>query len=443
MITLTDYGWRHAGRKHHALRHLNLSIHPGEKVLLLGASGSGKSTLLSAIAGVLGSDGESEGKLDTGAPPVGMVLQDPDSQVIAARVGDDVAFGCENLAVPRDEIWSRVDHALATVGLDLPLNHPTTKLSGGQKQRLALAGVIAMRPGVIVLDEPTANLDPAGVAEVREAVAQAAADTGATLVIVEHRVEVWRDVAERAIVLDSGGKILADGPINEVLDRHRDELLDAGVWVPDAELPMRKDDLSAVHTTDATPLLTTTDLVAGWPGSTGATEPLNLRLLPGCTCLTGPNGAGKTTLALTLAGLLKPISGRVSGDPHTWRSGDLARRIGYVFQDPEHQFVAPTVAGEVGGDLALLEELGLAQLAQASPFTLSGGEKRHLSLATMLRNQPEVLIIDEPTFGQDRNSFAATVRLLQGVLARGTAILAITHDQDFIDALADHRWELP
>lgn len=219
-VSARGWGWRHAGRRAFAARHLDLELTPGERVLLLGASGAGKSTVLHALAGVLGSndEGEQEGDLLLdGVPPAaargraGLVLQDPESQVVLARVGDEVAFAAENLAVPRDEIWRRVHRALDDVGLDLPLDHPTTALSGGQKQRLALASVLAMEPGLLLLDEPTANLDPDGVVEVRDAVIRVLDRTRATLVVVEHRVAVWADVVDRVIVLDADGGVLADG----------------------------------------------------------------------------------------------------------------------------------------------------------------------------------------------------------------------------------------
>ena len=197
-VRARGWGWRHAGRLAWAVSDLDLSIEPGERVLVLGASGAGKSTLINGLAGVLGGDdeGESTGELlindqrpEAARGEVGLVLQDPDSQVILARVGDDVAFGCENLGVPRDEIWRRVTASLDAVGLDLPLDHPTSALSGGQKQRLALAGVLAMQPGLLLLDEPTANLDAVGVVEVRDAVARVLERTGSTLVVIEHRVD--------------------------------------------------------------------------------------------------------------------------------------------------------------------------------------------------------------------------------------------------------------
>ena len=237
-VTARGWGWRHAGRARPAVHALDLDIRPGERVLLLGPSGAGKSTLLHALAGVRGDvndDGGAAGDSDEsgsllvdGASPreqrgrAGLMQQDPETQVVLSRVGDDAAFGAENLAVPRHAIWSRVHEALDDVGLShLPLDHPTSVLSGGQKQRLALAGILAMRPGLILLDEPTANLDPAGVLEVRDAVARCLDKTGATLVVVEHRVSVWKDLVDRIVVLQPGtdaeDAVLLDGPPDQVL----------------------------------------------------------------------------------------------------------------------------------------------------------------------------------------------------------------------------------
>ena len=248
-VTASGWGWRHAGRSRPAVSGLDLDIQPGERVLVLGPSGAGKSTLMHALAGVLGDDedGDETGELfiDGQRPSrargrVGLVLQDPDSQVVLARVGDDVAFGCENLAVPRAEIWPRVTRSLAEVGLDLPLRHPTSALSGGQKQRLALAGVLAMQPGLVLLDEPTANLDPDGVVEVRDAVVRSVQASGATLIVIEHRVAVWQDVVDRVIVVDPAGGILADGPTENVLTAQGERLAAAGVWIP-SHPPARPD----------------------------------------------------------------------------------------------------------------------------------------------------------------------------------------------------------
>ncbi|MBF4633649.1 ATP-binding cassette domain-containing protein [Agreia pratensis] len=473
-VSARGWGWRHASRRAWAVDGLDLDIEPGQRVLLLGASGAGKSTLMHALAGVIGGDDEGEqrgelrvaGQDATSARGVaGLVLQDPDSQVILARVGDDVAFGCENLGVPRDEIWRRVAEALEAVGLDLPLEHPTSALSGGQKQRLALAGVLAMRPGLILLDEPTANLDPDGVAEVRDAVARVARTTGATLIVIEHRVEVWRDIVDRVVVLAPGGGVMADGDPDSVLRARGAELSASGVWIPEFPPPIAQRRVAG----SGTRLMDATGLGIARVRGTRIATGIDVALDEGrATAIVGPNGAGKSTLALTLAGLLRPAEGVVSAtqaltgqlkstSPIDWRSKDLLTRIGTVFQDPEHQFLAATVRDELAvGPRALelsaqeistrvdglLERLRLDHLALANPFTLSGGEKRRLSVATVLATRPKLLVLDEPTFGQDSRTWSELVSLLAGLLDEGQSILAVTHDADFVAALADDEIRL-
>ncbi|UIP58835.1 ABC transporter ATP-binding protein [Agromyces marinus] len=467
-LVAEGWGWRHAGRRRAALHGLDLVIEPGERVLLLGASGSGKSTLLHAFAGVLGGEDEGEQhgtlRLD-GVSPVaargraGLVLQDPDSQVILARVGDDVAFGCENLGVARDEIWSRVREAVHAVALDLPLDHPTSRLSGGQKQRLALAGALAMRPGLLLLDEPTANLDPEGVAEVRRAVARVVERTGATMVVVEHRVDVWVDLVDRVIVLDADGGVLADGTPASVLAEQGRSLAAKGVWVPG--IPLDVPGAADATRADAPSALEAAGLAIGRPRGAVLHEGLAFDVPEAAsTVLTGPNGVGKSTLALTLGGLLPPRDGRVVAapgiargigeEPHRWRSRELLTRIGTVFQEPEHQFVASNVRDEIAvapralglapADVdarvdEVLQRLRLDHLAGANPFTLSGGEARRLSVGAVLATRPRVVILDEPTFGQDRLGWIELVRLLHELVADGASLLSVTHDAAFTASL--------
>lgn len=513
-VTARGWGWRHAGRPRPAVSGLDLDIRPGERVLLLGPSGAGKSTLLHALAGVLGDgaagasglagdsgDADETGSLlIDGAPPraqrgrAGLVQQDPETQVVLSRVGDDVAFGAENLAVPAPEIWPRVREALDDVGLGgLPLDHPTAALSGGQKQRLALAGILAMRPGLLLLDEPTANLDPAGVLEVRDAVGRCLDKTGATLVVVEHRVGIWKDLVDRIVVLQPGSApdsavlnsaVLIDGPPDQVLAEARDMLIGAGVWVP-GYVPATRTRLPARN---AGQLLLAADglavsrerprraglrdgfrTIAPRPVQTGVS--VQVRAGEALT-ITGPNGAGKSTLALTLAGLLRPVAGTVSAapelaggagghsgghsaghsigrfssgagtDPYRWKPQQLIARIGTVFQEPEHQFVTGRVLDELmfgprhlgyGEDRVdeLLERLRLTDLVDANPYTLSGGEKRRLSVATVLAAHPQVLVLDEPTFGQDANTWAELASFLSELLDAGTAVVSVTHDAEF------------
>ena len=487
-VCARGWGWRHAGRKNAALSGVDLDIAPGERVLVLGPSGSGKSTLMGGLAGLLGGaeEGEATGTLtvDGVAPAeargrVGLLMQDPEAQVVLARVGDDVAFGMENLGVAREEIWPRVENSLEAVGLSVPLDHSTTELSGGQKQRLALASILAMGPGLLLLDEPTANLDPSGVAEVRAAVEKVVERTGATVVVVEHRVDVWASLVDRVIVV-ADGAIAADGPLDEVLAQQGDALRERGIWLPGddvaAEVGPAPETAPASSegvqdgadngAQTAAPIARVTDLTIGYDAAAPVRSGIDLTIERGVsTCIVGANGAGKSTFALTLAGLLTPLEGAVevetsdgtAGDPHEWSSKQLLGRMSMVFQEPEYQFLAATVAEELAiGPRAAgmtdeeitplvdehLEALGLTKLARANPMTLSGGEKRRLSVATALISAPELLILDEPTFGQDRGTWLGLVRLLRAALERGVTLVSITHDPAFVAAMGQRVVDL-
>nr|WP_315301913.1 ATP-binding cassette domain-containing protein [Schaalia odontolytica] len=475
-VCARGWGWRHAGRKNAALSGVDLDIAPGERVLVLGPSGSGKSTLMGGLAGLLGGaeEGEATGTLtvDGVAPAeargrVGLLMQDPEAQVVLARVGDDVAFGMENLGVAREEIWPRVENSLEAVGLSVPLDHSTTELSGGQKQRLALASILAMGPGLLLLDEPTANLDPSGVAEVRAAVEKVVEHTGATVVVVEHRVDVWASLVDRVIVV-ADGAIAADGPLDEVLAQQGDALRERGIWLPGDDVAAEVGPAPEVPpaSSEAALIARVANLTIGYDASAPVRSGIDLTIERGVsTCIVGANGAGKSTFALTLAGLLSPLEGAVevqtsdgtAGDPHEWSSKQLLGRMSMVFQEPEYQFLAATVAEELAiGPRAAgmtdeeiaplvdehLEALGLTKLARANPMTLSGGEKRRLSVATALISAPELLILDEPTFGQDRGTWLGLVRLLRAALERGVTLVSITHDPAFVAAMGQRVVDL-
>lgn len=509
-VLARGFGWQPEGRETPALSGVDLEIPAGQRVLLVGASGAGKSTLLHALAGVLPQADDAEdpaqpsgargGLLVDGAPAAGrrtvtgLLQQDPESSILLARAGDDVAFGPENLAVPVPEIWSRVDRAMEAVGLEISRERDTSALSGGQQQRLGLAGITAMRPRLLLLDEPTANLDPEGVRTVRRAVETVLEATGATLVVVEHRTEVWADLVDRAIVLGPQG-VLSDGPPAQVLgSRSRRADQPARVDQPAGDdRPGRTgrpaaagDRPSEGGTAPGEVLLTARDLEVSReqpsqrrlarrrrslragraaPPDSGAGAPaalpVQLRLRAGtAVALTGPNGAGKSTLALTLAGLLVPSGGQVlasealcdgiPNDPSAWSGPELVERIGTVFQEPEHQFLTGTVREElaVGPRRAgvpeaqtaervdeLLERLQLAELAEANPFTLSGGQKRRLSVGTVLAAAPRILVLDEPTFGQDPQTWEAVVDLLIEQVRQGRCVVVVTHDEALVRAL--------
>jgi len=441
-VELRGFGWRHAGRKAWAVRDVDLRIEHGERVLLLGASGAGKSTLLAALAGLLAEDsGEQLGEVLIDGQPArnqrqgtSIVFQDPQTQLVMARAGDDVAFGLENRGVPREEIWPRVRAALDAVGFPYGPERSTHALSGGEQQRLAIAGAIATEPGLLLLDEPTANLDPAGAALVRATIARLPLD--ATLILVEHRVAEAVPLVDRVVVLAPGEGVLADSTPEKVFAMHGPELAAAGVWVPDVEHAPRR----ATHPGEAKLRKDDVEINAG--------EAL---------AITGPNGVGKTTLALQLGGLTKPAGGPVETwagpDPHRWTAKVLATRIGSVFQNPEHQFVTGRVRDELalgprrtGRPLSIVDELldrlRLTALAAANPFTLSGGEQRRLSVATALATAPEVLILDEPTFGQDLRTWRELVDLIAELRDEGRAIVLVTHDADLVATVADRSHRL-
>ena len=516
VLRFDNWGYRHASRKYFSVRGLNLTVEAGQRVLLLGASGIGKSTILEGAAGLLGSNGyerqdpgqedgimvdaeggATEGHVFVDDVPVreaigrvGLVLQDPDAQAVFQRLGDNVAFGPENLHVERGEIWRRVDSSLAAVGLQgLQLHRSVTHLSGGQMQRLALAGALAMRPSVLLLDEPTANLDPDGVTQVVTAVRDVLDEFRSTMVLVEHHAEPWIDLIDRVIVLGSqtdqdaaNGQerhtvIMADGTPDEVF---RDPNLDfarLGIWVP--RRYMRGEcRIGAIHTGSepdypacegtGEPVLCTKNLAIGRNGKAVATG-IDLAFKQGqITALVGANGAGKSTLALTLAGLLEPVDGEVSASgelaagahgvhPGDWKSTELASRISYVFQNPEHQFATGSVFDEVMlGPLrvgveesqarerarTLLRRFDLLRYENANPYTLSGGEKRRLTVAAALASAPRVLILDEPTFGQDRCTWMQMVQLIHGLRSDGVSIIVVTHDRELVTALGARVIEL-
>ena len=514
-LELRGWGYRHAYRNHFAVRDLSLSIPAGQRVLLLGASGIGKSTILEGVAGLLGDHapqssqdqveddegGVTQGQVLIDGNPavssrgrVGLVLQDPDAQAIFQRLGDNVAFGPENMGLPRQEIWPRVRKAMAEVGLaDLQLTRSTMHLSGGQMQRLALAGALAMQPGLLLLDEPTANLDPVGVEQIVDAVRKVLDRQGSTMVLVEHRAGPWMDMIDRVIVLGlgkvedgTGGSgaaayrktvIMADGSPQEVFTDSGLDLASLGVWVPEAyrsagdSLPelgrvQARSRQSCSGQDDHPVLLAAQDLAVGRQGKAVA-EHINLEFRAGqVTALVGANGAGKSTLAMTLAGLLEPVTGSVLArdrllrgpqgqmpaepEPIRWTSSQLAARIAYVFQNPEHQFARGTVLDEVKlapirtgmseeqaqtRALELLGRFRLRQYARANPYTLSGGEKRRLTVASALAAAPQVLILDEPTFGQDRNTWVSMARLIADLRDQGACIILVTHDRELVQAL--------
>jgi len=441
-------------------------------LLVAGASGCGKSTLIRCINGLIPRSykGDLRGQvylygrstqgmtLPQISQIVGTLLQDPEKQILGSRVENEVAFGLENLGQPREEILARVDEALRYLGLEHLRRRETFYLSGGEKQKVALAGVLAMRPSILVLDEPLANLDPASAAEALRLIRRLA-DEGKTVIIVEHRVEdVLKIQPEKALFLEDG-RVRYFGDVEgflQAVDYHQAKLpaplimaqarrasAPAQTW-PDprrdgrrGEVLVRFENVSFAYD-DGEPVLrdVSLDIHAG-----------------DVIALLGPNGAGKTTLVKQAIGLLKPTQGRVLVDGKDTREmtvAQAARHIGYVFQSPSHMLFAPTVRQELAfgpknlgydaetiaaGVRQAIRLVNLTGLEDYAPLALSFGQQKRVSIAAILAMRSPILVMDEPTAGQDYQNYMTFMAAISEMPF--SAILFITHDLDLAISYAN------
>jgi energy-coupling factor transport system ATP-binding protein len=398
--------------------------------------------------------GERRGELRVDGD-VGLVFQDPDRQLVMERVEDDVAFGLENRAWPREAMLARVPEALLDVGLIGYERRRPNRLSGGEQQRLALGGVLAPRPTILVLDEPTANLDPAAAQAFLERLADLRARRTATIVLVEHHVDAAWALADQVLALGPDGRPIDVGAPDSVLARSGPAMAAAGTWLP-TDTPRPRPPAGAPPD-PALPIAEVYDASFGYERGRPVVRDVDLTVEPNeRVALVGPNGSGKSTLGRLLVGLLRPDAGtvRLAGeDPGRLDPATLARLAGYVFQDPERQFLARSVREEVRLGLRpdeddrveeLMDRLGLPleRFADRSPYRLSGGEQRRLSLACVLVRRPSLLVLDEPTFGQDRRGYDGLLAILGGRVAEGAAVVAATHDERFVRDFAGRRVEL-
>jgi energy-coupling factor transport system ATP-binding protein len=430
LAVVDQLSFAYHGSDRPSLADLSLTIAPGERIALLGPSGAGKSTLLRALAGLVphfhggrfagsvtigGLDTRRARPADT-AGRVATVFQDPEDQIVMATVWNEVAFGLENVGVPAAAIGTRVEEALEAVGALALAERRTAELSGGELQRVCLAAALAMRPELLLLDEPTSQLDPDGAAAFLEAVER----LGCAFVLSEQRVERALELAERVLFMD-GGRVLLDAPVD-----------DAVAWFAEyrpAYAPAQEPCEPSKETGERDVVLHADNISFSF-GRTRVLERVGLEVQRGeVVCLSGPNGSGKTTLARILAGLLEAESGLVV------RPG----RTCYLSQDPGRYLVRERVDDEValgvGGDRARAREtLGLVGLEWASerhPRDLSSGERERVGLAAVAVSEPEALVLDEPTRGIDPERKAALGQWLERYAGRGNAVLVVTHDRRF------------
>ena len=491
---LENVGFRYAGDDRDALRGVQFTLRPGEMVGIMGASGAGKSTLAKclnrivpafqdgAFRGVVRIDGRALGseRVCDVASMVGMVFQDFEAQLFSTNVMHEVAFAMEQVGLPREEIAARIHPALAAVGLAGFDDRDPTSLSGGEKQRLAIASVLALRPGVVVLDEPTSDLDPEGKAEVFALIRQMR-EQGLSLIVIELEAEELRKCDR--IVLLREGEIIAHGPPAELMVQ-LDLLADCGVHPPDlnrvidllgisahassvddaeaiirARFP-RAPQLSSSREASAAdvpsppsaanerhpPLLRVEHLNFAYPYGPRVLDDVSLEIAAGeFLAIIGQNGSGKTTLAKHLVGLLAPDSGAITiggRDRANLPPAQTAHEVGYVFQNPDHQIFGATVAEEVSfgprnfglddDEIArrseeVLRAVNLVGYHDRDPFLLSKGERQRLAVASVLALRPRVLILDEPTTGLDYREQRRMMALVSDLNRSGIAIVMITH----------------
>lgn len=468
-----------------ALHDISLEIRQGEFVGLIGPTGAGKSTFCLALNGIVPQfyGGRFFGRalvagLDTVEQPVsvlasrvGMVFEDPETQLTATSVENEIAFALENLSIPRAVMRERITRVLAVVGLTgLEHRHPH-ELSGGQKQRLAIAAALAVEPALLVLDEATSQLDPAGAAEVFNVLRALNRDQGMTVVLASHAAEELAEYADRLLLLDAG-ELVAEGSPAEIysqvalLEAHRlrpPQVVKTFSLLPHppARLPIRLEEgvaaLSsysaqctppalALQPTRGAPVIAVKGVHHRFTDGTLALTGIDLAFYPGeYALIVGQNGAGKTSLVKHLLRLLEPTQGQVlvlGRDTREWTVGALARHIGYVAQNPDQQLFNATVREEIAfalrqlrfppGEVASrtaesLGLLGLEAVADRHPLSLPKGDRARVIIAAMLALQPQVIILDEPTTGQDYAGARAILELSRTLHAQGKTVIVITH----------------
>lgn len=501
LIEIRDLHYRPQGATEDILKGVNLTIRRGDFVLLLGPSGCGKSTLMRCLngliphldEGIMSGQVEVEGKdtqrhkIHEFAAMVGIVFQNPDDQILSLRVVDEVAWGVENQGLPHDEIVRRVDKYMEIIGIADLKYRLTFAISGGQKQKVSIASNLAMLQDVLILDDPTTDLDPVCKSEVIQTLAQLHRESGKTLIVIEHDLNDLIELANRIVVMDQG-RIVFEGATGKVLAENYDDLLALGVNMPQhveiAHATYREGERPASYPTEKEAVFTRLeDVFAGrmlpavGPRRDGPTtddvvisvKDMSFSYSPGVPVLrnisfdvlkgefvgiVGANGSGKSTLVNNLIGLLHPEEGVVIVDGQDTSEidiSDLAKRIGYVFQNPDHQLFANTVDDEVGFSLKVhgvppeeaaeriqqtLEIVGLADCRDRHPFSLSRGQRQKLAVATALVHQPRIILLDEPTTGQDRRSLAGLLDMMVRLNQQGNTTIMITHDMDIVAAYA-------
>jgi energy-coupling factor transport system ATP-binding protein len=449
-IELSQVSFKYKGTKTFALVDISWSLNPGECAVIMGPSASGKTTLCrclnglipQALEGTLTGDIVVAGKdvsffrTQTLAKDVGFVMQDPESQIVGRTVFEDLAFGPRNLLVPAREIEKRIPEVLSQVGLAGYENRFAADLSGGEKQRLAIAGILAMEPSILVLDEPASELDPAGRADLYFHLDRLRKSKGLTLVIVEQKIEGIQSMVDRVLILEKG-MVTNQGQPEHLKD----------LWSQPGIQPLISIQTMGSPPRDMPACLEVNHLNFGYTSAAPVLKDINLSVYPrDFMALMGHNGAGKTTLVKHLNGLIPCGAGTIlfeGKDINKFKTKDLARSVGFIFQNPDHQIFENSVEKEIAFGLVnmgssreeiartvdeTLEKTGLEPFRHLHPFTLGKGMRQMIAVAAIVALSPRVLVVDEPTTGLDAAGSNLIMDLIHRLHCNGTAIVLITHD---------------
>ena len=495
LLEIEDLTYRYPGRSKPSLERISLQLSEGEFILVTGGSGSGKSTLARLIAGLIPEfyGGSLQGRMLLRGEELkgrrrsalnreaGIVFQDPERQLVATSVEAEIAFGLENLGLPRREMFRRAAEVMTFLNL-LPLRRElTAALSGGEKQKLALGSVIAMHPRLLVLDEPTSQLDPVAAADIFNLTETLNREMGYTVVLIEQRLERCFHLADRLVVMEQGRIICDDSPgeaarwqlqeglpfippvarffaslpappgaaVPLTVREGRRELQKRTFSLPERPEPREGagGNPSLKQAQESTALLEARSLWYTYPGGVEAVKGLSLKLRRGeLAAVIGPNGSGKSTLLKLLAGMIKPDRGavRLEGRDTAGRAPvEMGRYLGYLSQNPNDYLTRETVEKELRFTLdnfnlpdngvcsKIMRQLGLEHLGRFNPRDLSGGERQRVALASVMVTEPPLLLLDEPTRGLDYRLKIELGRLLQGIVSSGGTVVVVTHDLEF------------
>lgn len=468
-IGVTNLRLKFPGERSLLFKDLSFEAKDSEKVLFLGPSGCGKSTLLQVLSGLIPNSIEVPTRQDTIQLPksYGFVFQDPDTQFCMPYVDEELAFVLENLQVPREQMDERMDDVLKRVGLDVPPYSRIDDLSQGMKQRLALASVLLLDPDVIFLDEPSALLDPEGTDQIWDSVKEVSEDK--TVIIVEHKIDHIADWVDRVILFDDSGHIIADETPEVIFEQYQSEITEYGIWHPNVwehytasesfKAMMKNRQSSTVDLVKDTDRIVHLQQFKGFYGKKEKIHVEEASIYPNSwLTIIGDNGAGKSTLLLALMRLIQ-ASGNytIHGKAVSLDKKDKTppKELSFVFQNPELQFIENTVKDEVAFSLQiqglstkkveeeaehLLNAFRLYVDHEHHPYQLSIGQKRRLSVATAFAHHSDILLLDEPTFGQDAKSTYEMLEQLEELRQQGTTIVMVTHDMNIVEHFATDVW---